>query len=154
MWTITRLNSLILVAVTVMSVRLADAADVDPQAKAMAAKLGIDLKSETHEAAEITEGWSKIYDWSLPTALSRSKDENIRVWVEQGWINVGAINEHGRTDWQVALAQVDDKAALQVNIDMGFELKYGSYFIRDSCNNLRMFRQFKQPDSPAWPEMK
>ena len=154
MWTITRLNSLILVAATVMTVRLADAADVDPRAKAMAVEAGIDLKNETVEAGELKEGWSKTYDWStLPTGGSPSKDEKIRFWVEQGWINVRAINEHGRTDWQVAFAQLDDKSPLQVKIDLGFEVKYGPYFIRDGWHNLRMFRQFKQQDSPAWPEM-
>ena len=82
----------------------APADDLDPAAKAAAAERGIDLKNETVEAGELIEGWSKTYDWStLPIGGSPSKDEKIRLWVEQGWINVRATNDHGRTDWQVAL---------------------------------------------------
>ena len=134
---------------------VASADDIDPQTKKMAAERGIELKNETVEASEIKEGWNKIYDWSsLPTGGGPSKAEKIHLWVEQGWLNARATNEHGRTDWQVALAQPDGKSPLEVSFDMGFTLNYGRYFVRDKFGNLRLLREFKDANSPAWPEMK
>jgi hypothetical protein len=81
----------------------------------------------------------------------------LRLWEQLGWLNAKYESPELGLQWQVVLARASDPKAPEVKIESspvpGFEVKYGSYWLRDRRGSLRMMREIKTPESPPWPAM-
>ena len=76
------------------------------------------------------------------------------LWVEEGWLCVRRSAADGALEWQVALAQPIDGVMPAVEIDdANLSITYGQYFVRENRGRLRIMRQRKEAESPAWPTL-
>jgi thiol-disulfide isomerase/thioredoxin len=102
-------------------------------------------------------------DWSKTVEPAAEKDKagqtatgaKVKLWVEQGWLVVRRETPAGELEWQVVLARADDPRPPQVRVDAAgvIDLTYGSYFVRESLGSLRVLRERKTGQSPAWPRL-
>ena len=80
----------------------------------------------------------------------------LKLWVEQGWLIVQRETPAGDLEWYIVLAQANNPMKPQIRFDWmrsGLELQYGHYFVRDTLGALRVFRERKTIQSPAWPKL-
>jgi thiol-disulfide isomerase/thioredoxin/predicted Ser/Thr protein kinase len=78
----------------------------------------------------------------------------LRLWVEQGWLLAKREARDGELEWQVVLARANG-AEPQVTVrpeDGSADIRYGQFFVRDNLGELRILRQEKSKDLPAWPQ--
>jgi hypothetical protein len=76
------------------------------------------------------------------------------LWVEQGWLLAKREARDGEMEWQVVLARANGSEP-QVTVqpgDGGVDIHYGPYFVRENSGQLRVVRQEKSKDLPAWPQ--
>ena len=109
---------------------------------------------------ELKNGWKQ--DFEIPALISPRgetylKPATVTLWVEQDWLCAVRKDFKGDVEWQVALAQPIQGQLPVVMIDeasASFDLKYGEFFIRENLGDLRLQRQRKSQNSPAWPELR
>ncbi len=78
----------------------------------------------------------------------------LRLWVEGGWLVTRRETQRGDLDWQVVLARATRHEPPEVEVDRkrgGLAVRYGGYFVRDTSGALRVLRERKPADAPAWP---
>jgi hypothetical protein len=109
------------------------------------------------QAAQLKEGWKQ--DIEIPEV--KDKDGNVlyrgatvKLWVEQGWLVARREQPNGYWDWQIVLAQATDPNPPETKLLGGsgsIEINYNRYFIREAAGRMRVLRECKTNDSPAWP---
>jgi thiol-disulfide isomerase/thioredoxin len=85
-----------------------------------------------------------------------SAGSKVTLRVEQGWLVVRRETAGGELEWQVVLARADDPRPPQVRLDKGaftLDIRYGSFFIRESGGLLRVLRERKADQSPPWSRL-
>lgn len=91
-----------------------------------------------------------------PVGTTGFKGAIFKLWVEQGWLLVRREMPSAEMEWQIVLARADDPQPPEIQVDkskQAFELRYGSYFVRETVGLLRVLRELKTSHSPPWPRL-
>jgi peroxiredoxin len=106
--------------------------------------------------AGLPADWSKDVD--LPTEIPapngrtfKQPASKLKLWAEQGWLVAQFESKRG-LEWKIVLAQAKNPVPPLVKVSgFGFEVTYGPYWIREDIGHLRIWREVKTAESPAWP---
>jgi hypothetical protein len=77
----------------------------------------------------------------------------LRVWVEKGWLVARLETNAGDLEWHVVLARATLSQPPKLHVDPAVgcpSVGYGAYFVRENFGHLRILRERKESDSPAW----
>lgn len=81
----------------------------------------------------------------------------VTLWTEDGWLIVRRSTIDDELEWQVVLARASDPVRPQVKVNDrsgAIDVSYRGYFIREGgWRRLRVYRERKTRQSPAWPEL-
>jgi thiol-disulfide isomerase/thioredoxin len=76
--------------------------------------------------------------------------------VDQGWLVVRHEVRDGEVDWEIVLARASDPTPPTVQTMVYWpmvDVVYGEYFVREDAGQLRIRRERKTAESPAWPSL-
>jgi thiol-disulfide isomerase/thioredoxin len=118
------------------------------------------LVSQAGRGAEIEtqlpDGWKRtvaIPEVSFGGAVML-RESALTLWTEGGWLIVRRATADDDLEWQIVLARATDAAEPEVKIGervSDLQVRYRDFFIRDAMGRLRVFREPKTEQSPAWP---
>lgn len=109
-----------------------------------------------HEGA-LANGWTRVC--AIPSAILDAPETSptegaLTLWVEGGWLLVKREATNRELEWQVVLARADTASSPPEVIasNAWLEVRFGSHFLREDGGTLRIMREPKTAQSPAWPQ--
>ncbi len=105
------------------------------------------------------DGWEQVIEipaFKTPAGETVLRPAKLTLWAEQDWLSVRRNDADGAVEWQVALAHLVQGTVPVVDVDTGIaglDLRYGTYFIRENIEWLRVLRQRKNSESAPWPKL-
>ena len=84
-------------------------------------------------------------------------EQTLAIRKKGGWIVASLTSGRATLEWEIVLAK--EQPAVEPMIDEHpvwknvIAVRYGSYFIRESNGNLRVFREVKKPDDLSWRQL-
>lgn len=121
----------------------------------LAAHLPASRSCQGDDGPGLPEGWK--WQTRIPSTQFRgdvwSREAQVRLWVEMGWLIVRRTTADGDFEWQVVLARATDPQQPEVTTEAGnLDIRYRHFFVRESDEGkFRILREPKTADSPPWP---
>jgi thiol-disulfide isomerase/thioredoxin len=97
--------------------------------------------------------WRMVNDIPNFEGGGETRGDKVTIWVEDGWVVARRQTSSGDLEWHIVLARASNPQPPEVKVDQvsgGLSITYGAYFLREDCGRLRVLRQRKNNQSPAW----
>lgn len=142
--------------------RIVAAGEEERSAQVLVAPPGARGEAKAGESPNSPGGLREGWRWQVTVpeyknaGRTLNRESRLKLRVEQGWLIIRRTTPDDDLEWEVVLACATDPARPEIQLaDELVEVRYRDYLIRESGTGfLRIYRERKVQESPAWPPMK